>query len=503
MKVLVIGKGGREHALCWKLKQSPKVSAVFCAPGNAGTALDAQNVPIEPVDFRSLIQFAKREGIGLTVVGPEEPLCLGIVDAFQREGLRAFGPRKEAAELEGSKVFAKELMRQAGIPTADYRLFRGAPDAEAYILSREVALVVRSKGRSTIRHTLHCRTAAETLEAIERILDPHEQLGPGVQVELEERGERRAFSTVAEARDHVLGRPLGMVIKADGLAAGKGVFVCDNLRQALDAVDQIMVRRVFGKAGDRLIIEERLDGQETSILALTDGRTIVPFETSQDHKRAFDHDEGPNTGGMGAYSPAEIVTPELMEQVEREILVPAVHALKRARRPFRGVLYAGLMLTNQGPKVLEFNVRLGDPESQALLMRLKSDLFEALDAVVDERLDTVTLEWDPRPCVSVVMAAEGYPGHYERDRVINNLEEAERMPDVKVFHAGTALRTDPITGRDGRIVTDGGRVLNVTALGDTLAEAQARAYEACRSIRYTGAWYRHDIGARALRPSRR
>ena len=297
-------------------------------------------------------------------------------------------------------------------------------------------------------------------------MDPREQLGPGVQVEIEERGQRRVFSTAAEARDYVLGRPLGMVLKADGLAAGKGVYVCDNLRQALEAIDQIMVRRIFGKAGDRLIIEERLDGQETSILALTDGRTIIPLESSQDHKRAFDHDEGPNTGGMGAYSPAPIVTPELMEQVEREILVPVVHALKRARRPFRGVLYAGLMLTNQGPKVLEFNVRFGDPECQAVLMRLKSDLFEALDAVVDERLDTVTLEWDPRPAVTVVMASEGYPGHYERDRVINNLEEAERMPDVKVFHAGTALRTDPQLGRDGRIVTDGGRVLDVTALGD-------------------------------------
>lgn len=499
LKVLVVGKGGREHALCWKLKQSPRVRTVFCAPGNAGTAIDVQNILIEPGDFRALTQFAKREGIGLTVIGPEEPLNNGIVDAFQREGLRVFGPRKDAAELEGSKVFAKDLMRQAGIPTADYRVFRSAPDAEHYVLSREVSLVVRSKGRSTLRHTLHCRTAAETLEAIDRIMDPREQLGPGVQVELEERGQRRAFSTTAEARDYVLGRSLGMVIKADGLAGGKGVYVCDNLRQALEAIDQIMVRRIYGKAGDRMILEERLDGQEASILALTDGRTIVPLESSQDHKRAYDHDEGPNTGGMGAYSPAPIVTPELMDQVEREILVPVVHALKRARRPFRGVLYAGLMLTNQGPKVLEFNVRLGDPECQAVLMRLKSDLFEALEAVVDERLDTVNLEWDPRPAVTVVMASEGYPGHYERDRVINNLEEADRMPDVKVFHAGTAMRTDPATGRDGRIVTDGGRVLDVTALGETLEDAKARAYEACRSIRYTGAWYRHDIADRAIK----
>ncbi len=248
-----------------------------------------------------------------------------------------------------------------------------------------------------------------------------------------------------------------------------------------------------------MILEERLDGQEASILAFTDGRTIVPLESSQDHKRAFDHDEGPNTGGMGAYSPAAVVTPALMEQVEREILVPVVHALKRARKSFRGVLYAGLMLTNQGPKVLEFNVRFGDPECQAVLMRLKSDLLDALDAVVDERLDRVELSWDSRPAVTVVMAAEGYPGHYERGRVINNLEEADRMADVKVFHAGTALRADPQGGRDGRIVTDGGRVLNVTALGDTLAEAQARAYEAARSIRFTGAWYRRDIAEKAIK----
>jgi len=362
LKVLVVGKGGREHALCWKLKQSPRVTAVFCAPGNAGTALDVQNVAIEPSDFRGLVQFAKREGIGLTVVGPEEPLVKGIVDVFQREGVRIFGPRREAAELEGSKVFAKDLMRQAGIPTADYRVFRSAPDAEHFAMSRDVALTLRSRGRSTIRHTLHCRTAAETLEAIERIMDPREMLSPGVQVEIEERGQKRVFGTATEARDFVLGRPLGLVLKADGLAAGKGVVVCDNLRQALEGIDQIMVRRVFGQAGDRLIIEERLDGQETSVLAVTDGRTIIPLESSQDHKRAYDHDEGPNTGGMGAFSPTPVVTPELMEQIERELLVPAIHALKRARRPFRGVLYAGLMLTNQGPKVLEFNVRFGDPE---------------------------------------------------------------------------------------------------------------------------------------------
>jgi phosphoribosylamine--glycine ligase len=493
LKVLVIGKGGREHALCWKLKQSSRVSAVYCAPGNAGTAVDGQNVAIEPGDHRGLVQFARREGIGLTVVGPEEPLVKGVVDVFQREGMRIFGPRKDAAELEGSKVFAKELMRQAGIPTADYRVFRTAPDAEHYILSREVALVIRSKGRSTIRHTLHCRTAAEAMEAIDRILDPREMLSPGVQVEIEERGQKRVYGSAAEARDFVLGRPLGMVLKADGLAAGKGVYVCTNLRQAIEAIDQIMVRRIFGQAGDNLIIEERLDGFETSVLALTDGRTIVPLESSQDYKRAFDHDEGPNTGGMGAFSPTARVTPKLMEDVEREILVPVIHALKRGRRPFRGVIYAGIMLTNQGPKVLEFNVRFGDPETQVVLMRLKSDLLEALEAVVDERLDSVTLKWDKRPAVTVVMASDGYPGHFERDHPIENLEAADRIPDVKVFHAGTALRSESGGQREPRVVSDAGRVLNVTALGSTLAEARDRAYEAVRTIRFAGGYYRRDI----------
>ncbi len=457
---------------------------------------------IEPGDQRGLVQFARKEGIGLTVVGPEEPLAKGIVDVFQREGLRIFGPRKDAAELEGSKVFAKDLMRQAGIPTADYRVFRSAPDAEHYILSREVALIVRSRGRSTIRHTLHCRTAAETLEAIDRILDPREMLSPGVQVEIEERGRRRVFSTVADARDFVLGRPLGLVLKADGLAAGKGVYVCDNLRQALEAIDQIMIRRIYGQAGDRLIIEERLDGHEASVLALTDGRTIVPLEPSQDYKRAFDHDEGPNTGGMGAFSPSPRVTPVLMEEVEREILVPVVHALKRARRPFRGVLYAGLMLTNQGPKVLEFNVRFGDPETQAILMRLKSDFLDAIEAVVDERLDSISLEWDPRPAVTVVMAAEGYPGHYERDHPIQNLDAAQHGDDVKIFHAGTTLRTEPGTGREPRVVSDGGRVLNVTALGSSLDEARERAYEAVRAVRFPGGYYRRDIAERVTPDSR-
>jgi phosphoribosylamine--glycine ligase len=497
VNVLVIGKGGREHALCWKLGQSPRVNTVYCAPGNAGTARDAENVAIDPKDTRELIRFAKSRDIGLTVVGPEEPLVNGLVDAFQREGLRIFGPRKDAAELEGSKIFAKELMRQAGIPTAEFRVFRAAPDAEQYILSREVALTLRPKGKSPVRGTQHCRTAAEAIEAIEAILDPRQVIVPGsAEVEFDERGKRRGFKTIEEARRYVLTRPIGLVVKADGLAAGKGVYVCRNLGEALAAIDEIMVRHAYGRAGDRVLIEERLDGVEASVLALTDGRTIIPLESSQDHKRAFDGDEGPNTGGMGAYSPAPIVTPELMVEVEREILVPIVHAMKRSRRAFRGVLYAGLMLTQQGPKVLEFNVRFGDPEIQAVLMRLRSDLLDALDAVVDERLDTVELDWDPRPAITVVMASEGYPGNYDRGRPINGLDEADRVEGVKVFHAGTTLRNEP---QGPRTVTDGGRVLNVTAIGENIAEARARAYQAAAAIRFTGGWYRHDIADRALK----
>lgn len=494
MKVLVIGRGGREHALCWKLRQSPKKPRIFCAPGNAGTALEGQNVAIEPADTKALLQFAKRERIDLTVVGPEEPLVNGIVDVFQKEGLRIFGPRKDAAELEGSKIFAKDLMRHAGIPTADYRVFRAAPDAERYVLSREVSLNVRARGRALTRQTAVCRTATEALEAIDRVFDPREAL-PGVHVEIEGRGQRVSFDNPADAREYVMNRSLNLVVKADGLAAGKGVVVCKTVRDAISAIDRFMVRRELGRAGDKILLEERLDGQEASILALTDGRTIIPLETSQDHKRALDGDEGPNTGGMGAFSPTPLITPALMTEIEREVLVPAVHALKRARRGFRGVLYAGLILTNQGPKVLEFNVRFGDPECQALLMRLKSDLLEALEAVVDERLDEVNLEWDPRPSVTVVMASEGYPDSYEKGKAVHGLGDAAELEDVKVFHAGTALRAESAQSRETRVITDGGRVFGVTAIGDTIAEARTRAYRGTKMIRFAGGWYRSDIGA--------
>lgn len=426
MKVLVIGKGGREHALVWKLAQSPRAERVYCAPGNAGTAEDGVNVPIDPLEFDRLVAFVRKEKIELTIVGPEEPLARGIVDHFQKAGLRIFGPIREAAQLESSKVFAKGLMRHADVPTAEFRIFDHPEYARRYI----------------------------------------------------------------ETRDYPL------VVKADGLAAGKGVVVCSTNEEALAAIERIMVREEFGRAaGRQVVVEKRMEGDELSILALVSGRTIVPLRPTQDHKAAFDGDTGPNTGGMGAYCPAPLGTPELLDTIDREVLVPTVHAMKRRRQPFRGVLYAGIMTTNQGPRVLEFNCRFGDPEIQPLLMRLRTDLLDLLEAVVDERLDTFEgkLEWDPRPAVCVVLASGGYPDHYEKGFPIRGLAEAAKLPDVKVFHAGTR--------RDGdRILTDGGRVLNVTALGDTLADAKRRAYEAVSCIQFRGAFYRRDIADKALRP---
>lgn len=426
MKVLVIGKGGREHALVWKLAQSPRVERVFCAPGNAGTAEDGVNVAIEPNEFEHLIRFAKKEAIGLTVVGPEEPLALGIVDAFQKSGLRIFGPTQAAAQLEASKVFAKQLMRHADVPTSEFRVCDHPDPARHYIETREYPVVV----------------------------------------------------------------------KADGLAAGKGVIVCSTTEEALAAIDRIMVREEFGRAaGRQVVIEKRLEGEELSILALVSGRAIVPLQPTQDHKAAFDDDEGPNTGGMGAYCPAPVAKPDVLTTIEETILVPTVHALKRSRRPFRGVLYAGLMITNQGPRVLEFNCRFGDPEAQPLLLRLRTDLLDLLEAVVDDRLAEFAdekLEWDPRPAVSVVIASQGYPGAYPKGKVITGLAEAAKLPDVKLFHAGT--RTEK-----GLIVTNGGRVLSVTALGDTLADAKRRAYDAVSRIHFQGAFYRKDIGDKAMR----
>ncbi|HEY1379647.1 MAG TPA: phosphoribosylamine--glycine ligase [Gemmataceae bacterium] len=426
VNVLVVGKGGREHALVWKLAQSPRAGSVFCAPGNAGTARDGVNVPIEANEFDKLIRFARKENVGLTVVGPEDPLTQGIVDAFQAAGLRVFGPAKAAARLEGSKVFAKQLMRHADVPTAEFRVFDHPEPARTYVGSREYPVVV----------------------------------------------------------------------KADGLAAGKGVIVCKDAADANKAIERIMVREEFGPAaGRRVVVEKRLDGQELSLLALVSGRAILPLPPTQDHKAAFDGDTGPNTGGMGAYCPAPLGTPELMQQAEESVLVPTVHALKRARTPFRGLLYAGLMVTNQGLRVLEFNVRFGDPEVQPLLMRLRTDLLGLLEAVVDDRLAEFAgdgLEWDPRPAVSVVLASGGYPGPFQKGKLITGLAAAAALPDVKVFHAGTKLEGD-------RVLTDGGRVLAVTALGDDLAAARRSAYAAVEKIRFPGMFYRKDIGEKALK----
>jgi phosphoribosylamine--glycine ligase len=423
MNIFVIGNGGREHALAWKLGQSPRAERVFVAPGNAGTGLDAENVDIAATDVPRLLDFARHNKIDFTVVGPESALAVGVVDAFQAAGLRIFGPSRAAADLETSKVFCKNLLRHADVPTADYRVFRDARAAITYLKDREDTPVV---------------------------------------------------------------------VKADGLAAGKGVVVCDNREQALEAVDRVAVRKEFGGAGNQLVIEERLHGQEASVLALSDGHTLLTMPACQDHKHAFDGDTGPNTGGMGAYCPTPLVTEQLLQKVEEKVLVPTIPQMKRSRRPFRGVLYAGLMITSQGVKVLEYNVRFGDPECQPLIMRLKSDLLELLEATADGRLEEIAPpEWDPRPAVCVVMASEGYPGKYETGQPIRGLDEAAKVPDVKVFHAGTELR-------DGAIVTNGGRVLGVTALGPSISKAKLQAYTAVKNIRFSGAWCRKDISDKAL-----
>jgi phosphoribosylamine--glycine ligase len=423
----VIGSGGREHALAWKLSPRPRAARVFVAPGNAGTQAEAENVEIAATDVPRLVEFARQNKIDLAVVGPEAALAAGVVNAFADAGVQAFGPTRSAAELETSKVFCKNLLRHADVPSADYRVFREAKAAITYLKDRD---------------------------------------------------------------------DIPVVVKADGLATGKGVVVCDNREQALEAVERIALKKEFGAAGNQLIIEERLHGEEASVLALTDGHTLLTMPACQDHKQAHDGDTGPNTGGMGAYCPTPLVTGALLQAVEERILVPTVHQMKRSRRPFRGVLYAGLMITGQNIEVLEYNVRFGDPECQPLLLRLKSDLLDLLEATVDGRLDEIAPpEWDPRPAVCVVMASEGYPGSYERGQPIRGLEEAAKLPDVKVFHAGTALR-------DGQVITDGGRVLGVTALGTSISAAKLQAYKGVKAIRFSGAWCRKDISDKALKYQR-
>ncbi len=429
MKVLIIGNGGREHAITWKVAQSPRVDRVFVAPGNAGTAMDAENVDIGAGDINGLVKFAKENEVGLTIVGPEVPLCDGIVDAFGDSGLKIFGPSKAAAQLEGSKVFCKNILRAADVPTAEFQEFRDASTAEVFINER--------------------------------------------------------YSETPE--------DCPVVVKADGLAAGKGAIVCKTRDDALEAIDMIARERQFGSAGDKLIIEERMSGGEASILAITDGKTILTLPPAEDHKRAYDDDQGPNTGGMGAYCPTPSITDETLRWVESNVLVPTVHVMKRSRQPFRGILYAGLMLTPHGPKVLEYNVRFGDPECQPMLMRLKTDFVDVIEATVDRRLSEIgELEWDDRPSVCVVMASEGYPDAYEKGKVIRGLEDAAKLEDVKVFHAGTTHN------EAGEVVTNGGRVLGVTALGSSVSNAKLRAYEAVKCIRWDGAWCRKDISDKAI-----
>ena len=421
MKVLLLGSGGREHAIAWKLAQSPLLTKLYAAPGNPGIAELAECVDFPADDVERVLAFAKREKIDLTVVGPEGPLVKGIVNTFIDAGLRIFGPTAEAAEIEGSKVFCKNLLRHHGIPTAAYRVFTEFRSAAAYLQSAEYPLVV----------------------------------------------------------------------KADGLAAGKGVVVCPSAEEAIPAAELMMEKKAFARAGEKILVEECLVGQEASVLAFTDGKTIAPLETAQDHKRLLDGDRGPNTGGMGAYSPTPLVSESALQQIIRESLVPTVHALNRERRRFKGVLYAGIMLTSGGPKVLEYNCRFGDPETQAILPRLKSDLLDILVRVVDGTLEDATIEWDPRVSVCVVLAAKGYPAKVETGQTIRGLDAVAKLPDVTVFHAGSARR-------DGTLATSGGRVLGVTALGKDLVEARAKAYTAIEHIRFDGAQFRNDIGAKAL-----
>lgn len=421
MRVLIVGGGGREHALAWKLKQSPLVRELFCAPGNAGIARLARCVPVAADDLEALVALAREHRIDLTVVGPEAPLAAGIVDRFQEAGLAIFGPGKAAAQLEASKVFAKQLMAKYRIPTAESRTFTTAAEACAYI---------RAKGAP-------------------------------------------------------------IVVKADGLAAGKGVVVAATVAEAEAAVQRMLVDREFGEAGSRIVIEEYLRGEEVTLLAFTDGTTVVPMVAAQDHKAAYDHDTGPNTGGMGAYSPVPLLTPERQQQIVTEILRPTIDGLRQEGVVYRGVLYVGLMITATGPKVLEYNVRFGDPECQVILPRLQSDLIPILQAINDGRLAEETITWHNNHTACVVMASGGYPGTYTTGKIITGLDQVAAMPDVYVFHAGTATHGE-------NVVTAGGRVLAVTAWGETRAEALDKAYQAVQAIHFDGAHYRTDIGRRGI-----
>ncbi len=425
MKVLVIGSGGREHALVWKIRQSPRVEKIYCAPGNGGIGRMAELVPIGPEATDKLADFAEKEKIDLTVVGPELPLTLGIADLFEKRGLKIFGPNREAARLEGSKAFAKEILKENHIPTASFATFSDANSAKRYLA---------------------------------------EQKPP-------------------------------YVVKADGLAAGKGVIICADRKEAEAAIDDILVRKLFGQAGEKVVIEEFLQGEEASFMALTDGEHILALASSQDHKRIFDGDQGPNTGGMGAYSPAPVVSPEIHNRIVDEILKPLLRGLSNKGVRYRGVIYVGLMITESGPRVLEFNVRFGDPECQPIVMRLKSDLVPLLEATIEGRVDQVKAAWHRDFGVCVVLCAEGYPGSYEKGREIRGLEKLRDWQRGFVFHAGTAEKR-------GRFLTSGGRVLGVTALGGDIKEAVQEVYRAVGEIQWDGMHYRKDIAQRALQRSK-
>jgi phosphoribosylamine--glycine ligase len=421
MKVLVVGGGGREHALVWKASQSPRVNKIYAAPGNAGMAQIAECVPVKAEDIAGLRAFAIAKAVDLTIVGPEGPLSMGIVDEFHQAGLRIFGPARDAAEIEANKAFTKDLLKKYRIPSAAYGTFTDRSAAEAYVRS--------------------------------------------------------------------MGAPI--VVKAAGLAAGKGVVVAETLDDAIEALDLIMTKKAFGAAGDVVIVEECLRGEEASFMAFTDGKTVVPMASSQDHKRVFDADKGPNTGGMGAYSPAPVVTKQIEKQVMETVMNPTIRAMEKEGRLFKGVLYAGLMIHNGEVKVLEFNARFGDPETQPVLARLDSDLIDIIESILDGKLASMKIKWKSESAVCVVMASGGYPGPYSKGKEISGLDKAAGHRDVMVFHSGTALR-------EGKIVTDGGRVLGVTGVGPSVAAAIDNAYTGIREISFEGAHYRKDIGARAL-----
>ncbi|WP_275723483.1 phosphoribosylamine--glycine ligase [Vibrio furnissii] len=423
MRVLIIGSGGREHALGWKVAQNPAVETVFIAPGNAGTALEAklQNVDIAVEDVAGLVAFAQNNAIELTIVGPEAPLVIGVVDAFRAAGLPIFGPTQAAAQLEGSKAFTKDFLARHNIPTAAYANFTEIEPALAYV---------------------------------------REQGAP-------------------------------IVVKADGLAAGKGVIVAMTLEEAEDAIKDMLAGNAFGDAGSRVVVEEFLDGEEASFIVMVDGENVLPMATSQDHKRVGDQDTGPNTGGMGAYSPAPVVTQAIHDRVMQEVIYPTVRGMAAEGNPYTGFLYAGLMIDSTGaPKVIEYNCRFGDPETQPIMMRMQSDLVELCLAAIDGRLDQVESKWDPRASIGIVLAAGGYPGDYAKGDIISGLPTTE-VEGQKVFHAGT-------TDKDGHVVTNGGRVLCATALGNTVSEAQQRAYELAKQISWHGMFHRNDIGYRAI-----